>query len=286
MHETKGKSFFEEDQDSIELAKTEETEEDKKFNALKCNYSFYLFPKKSSIRLLCWSLITSDYFEGIIISLICLASLKLAIETYFLINPIDTATEVFYYADLFFTISFSLEFLFKAISYGFVFDEGSYLRDSWCQLDFFIVVASIIDISIPQVNIPMIKVLRLLRIFRPLRFVTHNVNMRIIVTALFRSFGALCNTLLMVLVIWLMFSIVGVSFFAGKFQYCSQGAYTYLTPDVCIANGGVWLTYDHNFDNSINGMIYLFELTTQENWPNTFLYATDCTDVGQVPLNN
>ena len=165
---------------------------------LKCNYSFYLFSKKNPIRLFCWSLIKSDYFEAIVISLICLASLKLAIETYFLINPIQLATDIFYYADLFFTISFTLEFLLKSIGYGFLFDEGSYLRDSWCQLDFFIVVASIIDISIPNVNIPMIKVLRLFRIFRPLRFVTHNVNMRIIVTALFRSFGAICNTLAMV----------------------------------------------------------------------------------------
>ena len=264
------------------MAKAEETEEEKKFKSLKCNYSFYLFSKKSKIRLLCWSLITSDYFEGVIISLICFASLKLAIETYFLVNPIDTATEIFYYVDLFFTVAFSLEFLFKAIGYGFAFEEGSYLRDSWCQLDFFIVAASLIDTSIPDVNIPMIKVLRLLRIFRPLRFVTHNVNMRIIVTALFRSFGAICNTLIMVLVIWLMFSIVGVSFFAGKFQYCTEGLYTFSTKDVCLANGGMWRTYDHNFDNTMNGMIYLFELTTQENWPNTYTYAIDCTDVDQV----
>ena len=146
--------------------------------------------------------------------------MKLAIETYFLNNPNDLATEIFYYADLFFTISFALEFVLKAIAYGFILEPGTYLRDSWCQLDFFIVAASLIDMAISQVNIPMIKVLRLLRIFRPLRFVTHNLNMRIIVTALFRSFGAICNTLIMVIVIWLMFSIVGVSFFAGKFQYC------------------------------------------------------------------
>ena len=211
--------------------------------------------------------------------------MKLAIETYFLVNPVETATTVFYWVDLFFTCAFSLEFLIKAIGYGFLFEEGTYLRDNWCQLDFFIVVASIIDTSLPEVNIPMVKVLRLLRIFRPLRFVTHNVNMRIIVTALFRSFGAICNTLIMVMVIWLMFSIVGVSFFAGKFQYCSTTPYVYIHPNDCLANGGYWRTYDHNFDNSINGMIYLFELTTQENWPNTYLYAIDCTDAMQVIVN-
>ena len=175
-----------------------------------------------------------------------------------------------------------MELLLKSVGHGFLFDEGSYLRDSWCQLDFFILVISIVDISISNLNIPMIKVVRLLRIFRPLRFITHNINMRIMVTALFRSFGAICNTISMVLVIWLMFSIVGVSFIAGKFQYCTQGLYVYSTKNDCISNGGMWRTYDHNFDNSINGLIFLFELTTQENWPNTYLYATDCTDVDRV----
>ena len=266
----------------MDLAKTDKIEEDKKYNELKCRYSFYIFSKGNPIRHFCWMLIKSDYFEIVIISLICLVSTKLAIETYFLINPNQLSTDIFYYSDLFFTISFAIEFLIKAIAMGFIVEPGSYLRDSWCQLDFFIVVVSFLDMTLTQINIPMIKVLRVLRIFRPLRFVTHNLNMRIIVTALFRSFGAICNTLIMVLVIWLMFSIIGVSFFAGKFQYCTQGTYTYSTQAVCIANGGIWKTYDHNFDNSLNGLIYLFELTTQENWPNTFLYATDCTDVELV----
>lgn len=260
----------------------EAEEEDRKFRALKCQFSFYLFSKKNPVRKFCWSLIKSDYFEAVVITIICLSSLKLAIETYFELNPIQLATDIFYYADLFFTILFTLEFLLKSIAFGFLFEEGSYLRDSWCQFDFFIVVACIIEISIPNVNIPMIKVLRLFRILRPLRFVTHNVNMRILVTALFRSFGAICNTLAMVVVIWLMFSIVGVSFFSGKFQYCTEGYYEYSTKEVCISNGGEWRTHDHNFDNTVNGLIYLFELTTQNGWPITYLYAIDCTEVGLV----
>lgn len=265
-----------------ELAKQEVSDEDKKYQKLACRYSFYLFAKDNPIRIFCWKVVTHSYFESFILTIICLAALKLAFETYFLINSDPIADTIFYDMDLFFTIIFSLEFLLKAISTGFLFEPLTYFRDSWNQLDFFIVIASILDLSLTSVNIPMIKVLRLLRVFRPLRFITHNVNMRIMVTALFQSFGPLCNTLVMVVVIWLMFSIVGVSFFAGKFQYCSVNLYTLSNSSDCVAGGGMWLTYDENFDNSINGLIYLFELTTQENWPQTYLQATDCTDVDMV----
>ena len=278
------KSALDEELEEKELTKQDVAEEDTKYQKLSCRYSFYLFSKGNLIRLFCWKIITHNFFETYILSIICTAALKLAVETYFLINSDPLAEEIFYWLDVFFTVSFSLECAFKAISLGFVFEPNSYLRDSWNQLDFFIVIASILDLSMTNFDVPMIKVLRLLRIFRPLRFITHNANMRIMVTALFQSFGPLCNTLVMVVVIWLMFSIVGVSFFAGKFQYCTMDMYQLSTNNVCIANGGQWKTYDLNFDNSINGLIYLFELTTQENWPATMLQATDCTDVDLVHI--
>ncbi len=53
-------------------------------------------------------------------------------------------------------------------------DNGSYLTDSWSQLDFFIVVTSFIDMVFSGVNLPFIKILRLLRTLRPLRFISHN----------------------------------------------------------------------------------------------------------------
>ena len=42
---------------------------------------------------------------------------------------------------------FFLEFIFKVISMGFLFDNGCYLRDYLNILDFFIVTFSIIDMS-------------------------------------------------------------------------------------------------------------------------------------------
>lgn len=271
------------DFDGNDITEPQKEEEFAPFNNLKCDYSLYIFSKENCVRRLFWQMCSATWFEGVVLTLICVGSIKLAVDTFFLNNPNDTYTVVSDGIDMFFTIIFAVEALIKIIAFGFVFEPTTYLRDDWNQLDFFIVVASIIDAAVSSINIPMIKILRLLRTFRPLRFVTHNVNMRIIVTALFKSLGAIFNTLIVVLVIWLMFSIVGVNFFAGKFQYCSIDKFVLGHRQECEAAGGQWRTYDHNFDNSINGLIFLFVLTTQEAWPILVYQAVDCADVDEGP---
>ena len=108
----------------------------------------------------------------------------------------------------------------KIIAFGFVICEGSYLTESWSQLDFFIVCVSIIDMASSNVNIPALKILRLLRILRPLRFISHNRNLKIIVIALMESLGGIGNVLIVVILIWLMLAIVGISLLGGRFGYC------------------------------------------------------------------
>ncbi len=269
--------------DDAELTKAAKDEEVSAYGKVKCEFAVYIFARDNPFRKFCWNICTSGWFEGVVILFICAASVKLAVDTYYLQNSGSDYNTVSYDLDVFFTVVFALEAAIKIVVYGFVFGPTTYLRDSWNVLDFFIVVASVVDTAVSAINIPMIKVLRLLRTFRPLRFITHNVNMRIIVTALFRSLGALLNTLIVIIVIWLMFSIVGVNFFAGKFQYCTVDMYQNSNRADCVAAGGEWRTYDHNFDNSINGLIFLFELTTQENWPTLMYQAIDCTDVDQGP---
>lgn len=68
-----------------------------------------------------------------------------------------------------------------------------------------------IKVALTNVNLPVIKVLRLLRTLRPLRFLSHNVNLKVVVTALMQSFGGIINVSIVIFLIWLIFSILGVS---------------------------------------------------------------------------
>jgi len=85
------------------------------------------------------------------------------------------------------------------------------------------------DMTLQNVDIPAIKVLRLLRTLRPLRVISTNVSMKLIVAALFESVGAIANVVVVLVAVWLMFAIFGMNLFAGKFYYCKMdGEYSYV----------------------------------------------------------
>lgn len=108
--------------------------------------------------------------------LIALNSLKLAVDTYFLNSKDDDIeTVISAYVDYFFNWSFFIECCFKIVRLGFAMDRGSYIRDGWNQLDFFIVATSMIDMALTGlVDVGFFKILRMLRILRPLRVISHN----------------------------------------------------------------------------------------------------------------
>jgi Ion transport protein len=147
-----------------------------------------------------------------------LSSIKLIYDTYLWEKP-KTDLRVVWSdrLDYFFTVSFALESLLKAVAFGFIMENNSYMRETWSQLDFFIVVTSLIDAGLTNVELPVIKILRLLRILRPLRFISHNSSMKTVVTALLQSLGPIINVGIVVMVVFLMFAILGVNLFGGKF---------------------------------------------------------------------
>ena len=54
-----------------------------------------------------------------------------------------------YVFDILMTTLFSLEMVLKVIVSGFLFNgKNSYMLDSWCQLDFLIVLISVINLSV------------------------------------------------------------------------------------------------------------------------------------------
>jgi hypothetical protein len=143
--------------------------------------------------------------------------------------------------DRFFTASFVLEGLIKALSYGFWMDKGSYLRETWSQIDFFIVIVSLIDTMLTNLNIPAIKILRLLRTLRPLRFISHNKGMRMIVAALIQSLAGIFNVAIVVMIVWMMFAILAVNLFGGKLYYCTVDTYINHTEEECRKDNGEWV---------------------------------------------
>ena len=128
--------------------------------------------------------------------------------------------------------------LTKLLALGLIMDEGSYLRDSWNMMDFFIVISSIFDMALSGKNLNSLKILRMLRTLRPLRFLTHNVGLKLIVNALIGSIGGISNVLIVVAIVFLIFAILFVNFYAGQFFYCSLDPYVLHTQPECEFAGG------------------------------------------------
>lgn len=208
-------------------------------------------------------------------------------DTYLINEPSDSPLVIISKdLDYFFIVFFALESLIKSIAFGLVLEEGSYLRESWNQLDFFIVATSIIDLTFDNINLPVIKILRLLRTLRPLRFISHNSGIKIVVVALIQSVGHIFNVVIVVWMVWLMFAILGVNLFGGKFQYCVKDTYNIFTEAECRAIHSEWKTYDSNFDSVPNAMLSLFVLSSQENWPMMMYQGIDSTGIETGPQEN
>jgi len=251
----------------------------------QCDRSFFLFTKASFLRKNCTLFTCSSRFEWGILVIIFISSLKLIWETYLFDEPLgSTKLAVSTNLDIFFTCVFLCEFLLKATSLGFVLDKGTYLRDAWNILDFIIVIFSLIDISTSTMNLAILKVFRLLRALRPLRFISHNKSMRIIVNALIESMSALANAAAMFLIIMLIFGILGVTLLMGKEYSCSNEAFA-LQSD-CERYGFVWKNSPNNFDNVIVAYQSLFVIVSQENWPDQMYQGTDAYSAGHAMVRD
>lgn len=119
------------------------------------------------------------------------------------------------------TFMFSVEVIIKIISRGFLLNgKKSYLRSKSNILDFVIVVFAIIDISVTGVNLSFIKIIRMAKLVRPMRLVFRNENLTITINALVTAMPKIFNLMMLTLLIYTIFGIIGINLFAGEFYFC------------------------------------------------------------------
>ena len=113
-----------------------------KFSSL----SLGILDNKSKFRIILVWIITSKWFDHFIVFVIMLNSVILGIKDYKDIEnktPINNFIET--YMEPLFTYVFMAECIIKVLAMGFILDRRSYLGDSWNQLDFVVVVTSMLD---------------------------------------------------------------------------------------------------------------------------------------------
>ncbi|XP_066538961.1 sodium channel, voltage gated, type V-like, alpha b [Hoplias malabaricus] len=243
------------------------------------------------LRKTCYQIVEHSWFETFIIFMILLSSGALAFEDIY-IEQRKVVKIVLEFADKIFTYIFILEMALKWIAYGF----KKYFTNYWCWLDFLIVDVSLVSLvanTLGYSDFAAIKSLRTLRALRPLRALSRFEGMRVVVNALIGAIPSIMNVLLVCLIFWLIFSIMGVNLFAGKFGRCiNRTGFIYNSTHInnktdCLAMNNsqyYWTKVKVNFDNVGAGYLALLQVATFKGWMEIMYAAVDSRAVEEQPI--
>ena len=272
--------------------------------------SWFIFTKDNPLRKCCTAIVDNAIFDYVLAVLIAANCCMIAYE-----GPpgsLDKETkDLFDVIDIVLLLIFWIEFDLRTVSMGFMLTKESYLADKWCKLDFLIITTGLMAViysDSPDMR-EVANLCRLFRLLRPLRLLNKVEGMRHIIEALAQSAGGLFGVVLLGFVFYVMFAILGVNLFSGKFFKCDDlevigqqdcvGTMTYEaecpTPHAypmdgrkCIYMGEPkWrIAQGYSFDNVGAALQTLFLVGTTAGWSEALYLSMDITDVGLQPIRN
>ncbi|KAF6092628.1 calcium voltage-gated channel subunit alpha1 G [Phyllostomus discolor] len=251
------------------------------------SWSAYIFPPQSRFRLLCHRIITHKMFDHVVLVIIFLNCITIAMERP-KIDPHSAERIFLTLSNYVFTAVFLAEMTVKVVALGWCFGEQAYLRSSWNVLDGLLVLISIIDILVSMVSdsgtkiLGMLRVLRLLRTLRPLRVISRAQGLKLVVETLMSSLKPIGNIVVICCAFFIIFGILGVQLFKGKFFVC-QGEDTrnITNKSDCAEASYRWVRHKYNFDNLGQALMSLFVLASKDGWVDIMYDGLDAVGVDQ-----
>ena len=191
------------------------------------------------------------HYDTTVLVLIAISTLLLTLDNPNM-DPFGGMTKFLEICDYILTTLFTLECTINIILLGFVCNGSpSYARDPWNIMDLIIVFFSLFTIILAStggaVDLSILKVFRMLRVLRPLRFLKRNLGLKIQVISLMNSIPGVANLLMISTLILLIFGIQAVGLLKGRLYYCDTvdvPDYVHeaiLTKWDCYDYGGEWI---------------------------------------------
>ncbi|XP_055458958.1 voltage-dependent T-type calcium channel subunit alpha-1I isoform X3 [Psammomys obesus] len=256
------------------------------------DWSVYLFSPENKFRILCQTVIAHKLFDYVVLAFIFLNCITIALERP-QIEAGSTERIFLTVSNYIFTAIFVGEMTLKVVSLGLYFGEQAYLRSSWNVLDGFLVFVSIIDIVVSVASaggakiLGVLRVLRLLRTLRPLRVISRAPGLKLVVETLISSLKPIGNIVLICCAFFIIFGILGVQLFKGKFYHCLGVDTRNITNrSDCVAANYRWVHHKYNFDNLGQALMSLFVLASKDGWVNIMYNGLDAVAVDQQPVTN
>ncbi|KAJ3614950.1 hypothetical protein NHX12_018519 [Muraenolepis orangiensis] len=223
------------------------------------DWSVFLFSPQNKFRLLCRSIIAHKLFDYVVLAFIFLNCITVALE-----RPriLQGSLE-----RLFLTVS---NYVFTAIFVTEMTVKRAYLHSSWNILDGFLVLVSLLDIVVSMAG--GAKILGVLRL---------------VVETLITSLKPIGNIVLICCAFFIIFGILGVQLFKGKFYYCLGLDVRNITnKSDCLSASNRWVHHKYNFDNLGQALMALFVLASKDGWVNIMYHGLDAVGIDQQPVIN
>uniref|UniRef100_A0A669P263 Voltage-dependent L-type calcium channel subunit alpha n=1 Tax=Phasianus colchicus TaxID=9054 RepID=A0A669P263_PHACC len=208
-----------------------------------------------------WYVVNSTGFEYIMFVLIMLNTLCLAMQHYGQSKLFNDAMDIM---NMVFTGVFTVEMVLKLIA----FKPKHYFTDAWNTFDALIVVGSVVDIAITEVNhyglLPMhdainsarisITFFRLFRVMRLVKLLSRGEGIRTLLWTFIKSFQALPYVALLIAMLFFIYAVIGMQVF-GKVAMRDNNQ----------------INRNNNFQTFPQAVLLLFRCATGEAWQEIML---------------
>ncbi|XP_071560313.1 voltage-dependent calcium channel type A subunit alpha-1 isoform X13 [Temnothorax nylanderi] len=207
--------------------------------------------------------------------------------------------------EIYFLGIFCVEASLKILALGFVLHRGSYLRNIWNIMDFFVVVTGIITSLSQGIHLEMdLRTLRAIRVLRPLKLVSGIPSLQVVLKSIIKAMAPLLQIGLLVLFAIVIFAIIGLEFYSGTLHKtcysvedisiivkegeqpspCSADNKNDAPPGAHVCNANISTCLERwegpnsgitSFDNIGFAMLTVFQCITMEGWTAILYWTND-----------
>uniref|UniRef100_A0A3B4C085 Voltage-dependent L-type calcium channel subunit alpha n=1 Tax=Pygocentrus nattereri TaxID=42514 RepID=A0A3B4C085_PYGNA len=217
-----------------------------------------------------WYIVTSCYFEYLMFLLIMLNTMCLGMQH---CNQSEHITHLSDMLNVIFTVLFTVEMILKLGA----FKAKGYFGDPWNVFDFVIVVGSIVDVILSEIDAALaaqgglycltgcavidsenmsvsITLFRLFRVMRLVKLLNRFEGIRNLLWTFIKSFQALPYVALLIVMLFFIYAVIGMQVF-GK---------------IALIDGTV-INRNNNFQTFPQAVLVLFRCATGEGWQEVML---------------
>ncbi|CAG9575549.1 unnamed protein product [Danaus chrysippus] len=266
--------------------------------------SLFIFSDENPIRRYTKFIIEWPPFEYAVLLTIIANCVVLALEEHLPNGDKTILAQNLEKTEAYFLGIFCVEASLKILALGFVLHRGSYLRNVWNIMDFFVVLTGIItQLPIAPTEVDF-RTLRAIRVLRPLKLVSGVPSLQVVLKSIIKAMAPLLQIGLLVLFAIVIFAIIGLEFYSGalhKTCYNLEDITEIVNdgdnPTPCNADnetlapyGAHVCTYDKStclekwegpnrgitsFDNIGFAMLTVFQCITMEGWTAILYWTND-----------